>query len=87
YAQQQYAAPAYIPQPPAGYAQPYAPPAAAAANATPTPQQIANSQTLGVADELAQINREQSSTISGGVIFRNRTGEDGLSNLTDIEAP
>lgn len=87
YAQQQYGAPAYIPQPPAGYAQPYAPPVAAAANATPTPQQVANSQTLGVADELAQINREQSSTISGGVIFRNRTGEDGLSNLTDIEAP
>jgi hypothetical protein len=51
------------------------------------PVNVANAQTLGVADELAQINRARSSTISGGVIFRDRTGEDGLSNLTDIEAP
>jgi hypothetical protein len=25
--------------------------------------------------------------VSGGIVIRNRTGEDGLSNLTDIEAP
>jgi Flp pilus assembly protein TadD len=87
YAQQQ----PYIPQPPAGYAQAYYPTQAAAqpysAAAGNAPANVANAQTLGVADELAQINRAQSSTISGGIIFRNRSGEDGLSNLTDIEAP
>jgi Flp pilus assembly protein TadD len=80
----------YIPQPPAGYAQAYVP--SPTAQVTQPGQQsyqgnIANAQTLGVADELAQINRAQSSTVSGGVVFRSRTGEDGLSNLTDIEAP
>ncbi len=85
-AQQGYAAQQYIPPPPAGYAQPYAPPAAGAA-AAPTPQQVASSQTLGVAEELAQVNREEASTITGGPVFRNRAGEDGLTNLTDIEAP
>ncbi|AMM18330.1 cellulose synthase [Burkholderia sp. PAMC 28687] len=80
----------YIPQPPAGYAQAYVP--SQTAQVTQPGQQsyqgnIANAQTLGVADELAQINRAQSSTVSGGVVFRSRTGEDGLSNLTDIEAP
>jgi cellulose synthase operon protein C len=84
YTSQGYSPPQYIPQPPTGYAQPYAPQATGAA---PTPQQVASTQTLAVAQELAQVNREQSSTISGGVVFRNRTGEDGLSNLTDIEAP
>ena len=84
YPAQGYAPAPYIPQPPAGYAQPYAPPPPGAA---PTPQQAANAQTLGVADELAQINREEASTVTGGIVFRNRTGEDGLSNLTDIEAP
>ena len=77
YAQQQQ----YIPQPPAGYAQPSYPPQSAAQNPA------ANSQTLGVAEELAQVNREQTSTVSGGIVFRNRAGEDGLSDLTDIEAP
>ena len=48
---------------------------------------VASAQTLGVAEELAQINREQASTVSGGIVFRSRDGEDGLSNLTDIEAP
>ncbi|MFP6561884.1 cellulose synthase subunit BcsC-related outer membrane protein [Paraburkholderia sp. B3] len=86
-AQQGYAAQQYIPQPPAGYAQPYAAPAAGAAEAAPTQQQVANSQTLGVAEELAQVNREEASTITGGPVFRNRAGEDGLTNLTDIEAP
>jgi len=90
--QQSYAQQPYIPQPPAGYVQPYYPtqpgaqPAADSA-ANPSPAAVANAQTLGVAEELAQINREQSSTISGGLLFRNRAGEDGLSNLTDIEAP
>jgi hypothetical protein len=51
------------------------------------PSNVANTQTLGVAEELAQVNREQASTVSGGIVFRNRSGEDGLSNLTDIEAP
>lgn len=52
------------------------------ANATreATAQQEASTQTFGVARELAQINREQASTVSGGVVFRNRTGEDGVSN-------
>ncbi|EIF33522.1 Tfp pilus assembly protein PilF [Burkholderia sp. Ch1-1] len=87
YAQQQ----PYIPQPPTGYAQPYYP-AQPGANGggngnTYAPSNVASAQTLGVAEELAQVNREQSSSISGGIVFRNRSGEDGLSNLTDIEAP
>ncbi|HVE07491.1 MAG TPA: cellulose synthase subunit BcsC-related outer membrane protein, partial [Paraburkholderia sp.] len=45
------------------------------------------SQTLTVEEELAEINREQTSTLAGGVQFRNRSGEDGLSDLNDIEAP
>ena len=48
---------------------------------------MANAQTLGVAEELSEVNREQSSTVTGGLVFRNRSGEEGLSNLTDIEAP
>ncbi|MGF6468263.1 cellulose synthase subunit BcsC-related outer membrane protein [Paraburkholderia youngii] len=80
-----YAQQPYIPQPPAGYAQPYYPPGGNTQNNPQT--NAANAQTLGVAEELAQINREQSSTVSGGLIFRNRVGEDGLSSLTDIEAP
>jgi hypothetical protein len=80
-----YAQQPYIPQPPTGYAQPYYPPGT---NAPNNPQSnVANAQTLGVAEELAQVNREQASTVSGGLIFRNRAGEDGLSALTDIEAP
>jgi len=89
YVNQGYGQP-YIPQPPAGYGQAYAPaqPAQAYSGmAGNNPTSVANAQTLGVADELAQINRAQSSTVSGGIIFRQRTGEDGLSNLTDIEAP
>jgi len=86
----------YIPQPPAGYAQPYYPPVPATQTApagnsngsyAPAPANVANAQTLGVAEELAQVNREQTSTVSGGIVFRNRAGEDGLSQLTDIEAP
>ncbi|KWN65876.1 cellulose biosynthesis protein BcsC [Burkholderia ubonensis] len=46
----------------------------------------ASTQTLGVADELAQVNRALTSSVSGGPTFRHRTGEDGLSNLTDLEA-
>ncbi|WP_454828131.1 cellulose synthase subunit BcsC-related outer membrane protein [Paraburkholderia xenovorans] len=85
YAQQQ----PYIPQPPTGYAQPYYPaqPGANGSGNTYAPSNVASAQTLGVAEELAQVNREQSSSISGGIVFRNRSGEDGLSNLTDIEAP
>ena len=88
YANQGYGQP-YIPQPPAGYGS-YPPAQTAQAYsgmAGNNPTTVANAQTLGVADELAQINRAQSSTVSGGIIFRQRTGEDGLSNLTDIEAP
>nr|WP_246025060.1 cellulose synthase subunit BcsC-related outer membrane protein [Paraburkholderia dinghuensis] len=84
YPSQAYAPPQYIPQPPAGYAQPYAP---AGSGTAPAPQQVASTQTLAVAQELAEVNREQASTVSGGVVFRNRAGEDGLSKLTDIEAP
>ena len=84
YAQQQ----PYIPQPPAGYAQPYYPQQPGTnSGGNPAPSNVANTQTLGVAEELAQINREQASTVSGGIVFRNRDGEDGLSTLTDIEAP
>ncbi|MBI0331092.1 cellulose biosynthesis protein BcsC [Burkholderia plantarii] len=85
---QQAQGPDYIPPPPAGYAQPYAPAAVAAAGvAGAAPQPSANPQTVGVADELAAINREQSSSVSAGLVFRNRAGEDGLSTLNDIEAP
>jgi predicted Zn-dependent protease len=93
YAQQQ----PYIPQPPAGYAQPSYPPGTQPGNTGSTGNpgntgnnaqtNVANAQTLGVAEELAQVNREQSSTVTGGLIFRNRVGEDGLSSVTDIEAP
>ncbi|MCX4144387.1 cellulose synthase subunit BcsC-related outer membrane protein [Paraburkholderia madseniana] len=86
YAQQQQP---YIPQPPTGYAQAYYPqqPGANGNGGNYTQPNVANTQTLGVAEELAQVNREQASTVSGGIVFRNRTGEDGLSTLTDIEAP
>ncbi|WP_250500894.1 cellulose synthase subunit BcsC-related outer membrane protein [Caballeronia sp. GAWG1-5s-s] len=96
YAPQPYAQQTYIPQPPAGYAQPYYPAqpqgaqraaTAASMSASGLPVPAANPQTVGVAEELAAINREQASTITGGVLFRNRDGENGLSNLTDIEAP
>ncbi|WP_254700042.1 cellulose synthase subunit BcsC-related outer membrane protein [Trinickia violacea] len=60
---------------------------AQASNAGYAPPSGAAAQQLSVQEELAQINREQTSTVSGGVLFRNRTGENGLSNLTDIEAP
>jgi cellulose synthase operon protein C len=89
YAQQQQP---YIPQPPTGYAQPYYPQQPGTNSnggnyAQPNAANVASAQTLGVAEELAQINREQASTVSGGIVFRNRSGEDGLSTLTDIEAP
>ncbi len=86
YAQQQQP---YIPQPPTGYAQPYYPqqPGANGNGGNYSQPNVANTQTLGVAEELAQVNREQASTVSGGIVFRNRSGEDGLSTLTDIEAP
>jgi Tfp pilus assembly protein PilF len=87
YAQQQQQQQPYIPQPPVGYAQAYYPTQPGAQSYANTPAAVANAQTLGVADELAQINRAQASTVSAGIIFRNRSGEDGLSNLTDIEAP
>ncbi|VXC71563.1 Cellulose synthase domain-containing protein [Burkholderia sp. 8Y] len=96
YPQQQYPQQPYVPQPPAGYAQPYYPAqpqgaqraaTAASMGASGSPAPIVNPQTVGVAEELAAINREQASTITGGVLFRNRDGENGLSNLTDIEAP
>ncbi|WP_322041512.1 cellulose synthase subunit BcsC-related outer membrane protein [Burkholderia diffusa] len=75
----------YIPQPPAGY------PNSDTAARSPQPRADAdadaNGQMLDVASELAQMNREQASTAAGGLVFRNRTGEAGLSGLTDIEAP
>ncbi|WP_175998647.1 cellulose biosynthesis protein BcsC [Burkholderia stabilis] len=80
---QPYASPRYIPQPPAGYA---------GSEVAARPQQQdaganASGQMLDVASELAQINSEQASTATGGLVFRNRTGEAGLSGLTDIAAP
>ncbi|MFM0379904.1 cellulose synthase subunit BcsC-related outer membrane protein [Paraburkholderia strydomiana] len=82
----------YIPQPPSGYAQAYYPQqpgmnGSGGNGASYAQPNVANAQTLGVAEELAQVNREQASTVSGGIVFRNRSGEDGLSTLTDIEAP
>ncbi|RQR32316.1 MULTISPECIES: cellulose synthase subunit BcsC-related outer membrane protein [unclassified Burkholderia] len=77
------ASPRYIPQPPAGYAQS----ATAARSPRPDAGADAGGQMLDVASELAQVNREQASTATGGLVFRNRTGEAGLSGLTDIEAP
>ncbi|HDR8936876.1 cellulose synthase subunit BcsC-related outer membrane protein [Burkholderia vietnamiensis] len=78
-----YAAPRYIPRPPAGYA------GGRPASQPPQPDGGANAdaQLLDVASELAQVNREQTSALTGGLVFRNRTGEAGLSALTDIEAP
>ncbi|RQR69856.1 MULTISPECIES: cellulose synthase subunit BcsC-related outer membrane protein [unclassified Burkholderia] len=75
------APPRYIPQPPAGYA------GGDAVARAPQRDAGANAQMLDVASELAQVNSEQASTASGGIVFRNRTGEAGLSGLTDIEAP
>ncbi|RQS35521.1 cellulose synthase [Burkholderia sp. Bp8992] len=77
------ASPRYIPQPPAGYARS----AIAARSPQPDAGTDAGGQMLDVASELAQVNREQASTATGGLVFRNRTGEAGLSGLTDIEAP
>ncbi|RQS05935.1 cellulose biosynthesis protein BcsC [Burkholderia sp. Bp8998] len=73
----------YIPQPPAGYAKSVT----AARSTQPDAGTDASGQMLDVASELAQVNREQSSAATGGLVFRNRTGEAGLSGLTDIEAP
>lgn len=77
------APPLYIPQPPAGYAR------SEIAAGTPQPDAGtgAGGQMLDVASELAQVNRERASTATGGLVFRNRTGEAGLSGLADIEAP
>ncbi|EGD03192.1 hypothetical protein B1M_17712, partial [Burkholderia sp. TJI49] len=56
------ALPAYLPQPPAGYAQN----AAVGAPAPRAAMANADVQMLDVASELAQVNREQASTVSGG---------------------
>nr|WP_175798264.1 cellulose biosynthesis protein BcsC [Burkholderia anthina] len=73
----------YIPQPPPGYAKS----TVAARSGLPDAGTDASGQMLDVASELAQVNREQASAATGGLVFRNRTGEAGLSGLTDIEAP
>lgn len=80
----------YVPKPPAGYAQPYyAPPPVSRGSDDDdyVAGNVANAQTRGVADELAEINHEQTSTVTSGVIFRDRGGEGGLSALSEIEAP
>lgn len=77
------ASPLYIPQPPAGYAQSEV----AASSPQPNAGTGAGGQMMDVASELAQVNRERASTATGGLVFRNRAGEAGLSGLTDIEAP
>jgi Tfp pilus assembly protein PilF len=79
----------YVPQPPGGYAQAYQDDAGYgdAGSRGRTRGQAGAAPATTVADELAQIDREQASTVSGGLVFRNREGEDGLSTLTDIEAP
>ena len=79
----------YVPQPPGGYAQAYEDDAGYgdAGNRGRARGQAGAAPATTVADELAQIDREQASTVSAGIVFRNREGEDGLSTLTDIEAP
>ncbi|MDQ7978967.1 cellulose synthase subunit BcsC-related outer membrane protein [Paraburkholderia sp. SARCC-3016] len=89
YTNQGYGLVPYVPQPPApaprmnapGQYAPYQPQAAAQAPS------LATQQTMTVEEELAQIDRAQTSTAGGGIVFRNRNGENGLSNLNDIEAP
>jgi tetratricopeptide (TPR) repeat protein len=51
------------------------------------PGALAAAGPLSVQQELDQINQETTSTVSGGVSIHNRSGEQGLSALTDIEAP
>ncbi|MBN3755463.1 tetratricopeptide repeat protein [Paraburkholderia sp. Tr-20389] len=84
YTNQGYGLVPYIPQPPAPYPTRNAQLQDEQNRQYPQPAQ---QQPLTVEEELAQINREQTSTVSGGIVFRNRDGENGLSNLTDIEAP
>lgn len=86
YTNQGYGLVPYVPQPPAPY------PTRSAQLQDPDAQnrqypQPTQAQPLTVEEELAQINREQTSTVGGGIQFRNRDGENGLSNLTDIEVP
>lgn len=84
YTNQGYGLVPYVPQPPAPYPTRNAQLQDEQNRQYPQPAQT---QPLTVEEELAQINREQTSTVSGGIQFRNRDGENGLSNLTDIEAP
>jgi Flp pilus assembly protein TadD len=84
YTNQGYGLVPYVPQPPAPYPTRNAQLQDEQNRQYPQPAQ---QQPLTVEEELAQINREQTSTVSGGIVFRNRDGENGLSNLTDIEAP
>ncbi|GJH01792.1 cellulose synthase subunit BcsC-related outer membrane protein [Paraburkholderia terrae] len=84
YTNQGYGLVPYIPQPPAPYPTRNAQMQDGQNRQYPQPAQP---QPLTVEEELAQINREQTSTVSGGIQFRNRDGENGLSNLTDIEVP
>ncbi|MEX3975754.1 cellulose synthase subunit BcsC-related outer membrane protein [Paraburkholderia caribensis] len=84
YTNQGYGLVPYVPQPPAPYPMRNTQMQDEQPRQYPQPAQL---QPLTVEEELAQINREQTSTVSGGIQFRNRDGENGLSNLTDIEAP
>ncbi|MGI4900907.1 MAG: cellulose synthase subunit BcsC-related outer membrane protein, partial [Janthinobacterium lividum] len=94
YAQQPY--PNYPPYPQQQYAPVYqqaAAPQYAQSNVVPVwndgtaqPAAAAN-RPLTVAEELNQIDQQNTSTISAGVDIHNRGGEQGLSALTDIEAP
>ena len=51
-------------------------------NAAPAP-----TGPLTIQQELDQINQQTSSTVAAGISIHNRSGESGLSTLTDIEAP
>ncbi|NEK55750.1 hypothetical protein GUK36_41710, partial [Rhizobium leguminosarum] len=82
YTNQGYGLVPYVPQPPAPYPVRNTQMQDEQTRQYPQPAQL---QPLTVEEELAQINREQTSTVSGGIQFRNRDGENGLSNLTDIE--
>jgi hypothetical protein len=83
----------YAQQPPVPYQPQFAPqtgagettqvPAASWSGSAPA----AANRPLTVQEELDQINQERVSTVSAGVIFRNRAGEDGLTGLNDIETP
>ena len=83
YAQQQ----PYIPQPPAGYAQPYYPQQPQGARPAATRRRRQQRRHSASPKNSRRSIASRRAPCRAGIVFRNRNGEDGLSNLTDIEAP